>query len=165
MASFRVGTLLLAAWGLDLLLFSLAPFFRLLVDPLLLFLIFQGSHSSKRFLWLQGIGVGFLRDLSSGSLFGTWACTFALVGWGMNAFRRLVEWNDPLIVAVLAGILTLTAGIVHSVFLLLADPVLKGGIFPWMPILAASLVHGAAAAGGFPSLKRFLRRSSPAFRS
>lgn len=166
MASFRIGALLLSAWGLDLLLLSLLPFLRLLVDPLLLFLIFQGTHlPSKRFLWVQGIGIGLLRDLSAGGLFGMWACTFGLVGWGMHAVRHFVEWDDPLIVAVLAGVLTLATGILHPVLLRLADPVVTNGGLPWLPITATALVHGAAATLGFPALRQFVRRVSPAFRA
>ena len=165
MASFRVGALLLSAWGFDLLLLSLFPRLRLLIDPLLLFLIFQGSRlSSKRFLWLQGIGVGLLRDLSSGGVFGLWACTFAWVGWAMNAVQRLVEWDDPLIVAVLAGGLTLAAGIGYPLLLLVADPAGAGVGFPWLPVLATAWVHTGAAYGGFQPLRQFVRRPASVFR-
>lgn len=159
----RVGTLLLSSWGLDLLLFSLLPSLRLWVDPLLLFLIFQGSRPvSKRFLWLQGIGLGLLKDLASGAIFGIWACTFGLVGWAITAVRNFVEWGDPLIVAVLAGLLTLAAGIVHPLLIFLADPAGTGGL-PWLPMAAAPLVHGMAAYGGFPTLRQFIQRPASAF--
>lgn len=163
MASFRLGTLLLAAWGLDLLLLSLFPLLRLLIDPLLLFLIFQGSRfPARRFLWLQGVGVGLLRDLSAGSLFGMWACTFALVGWSFKAVRHMVEWEDPLIVGVLAFLLTFAAGILHPLLLLLSDPA-AGGRLPWLPIFAMAAAHGVAAYLGFPFLRRFVQRSTAAF--
>lgn len=162
MASFRVGTLLLVFWGLDLLLFALFPFLRLFVDPLLFFLIFQGARlSSKRFLWLQGIGVGLLRDLSSGGLFGLWACTLGWVGWVLNAGRHWVEWEDPLMLAILTGMLTLAAGVIHPMLIHFAEPAVPCGGFPWLPILATALVHGAGAYAGFPSLRRFLRKPAP----
>lgn len=165
MASFRVAALLLGAWGLDLLLLSLFPGLRLLFDPLLLFLIFQGSRlPSKRFLWLQGIGSGLLRDFSSGGILGLWACTFAGVGWMMNAVGHLVEWDDPLIVAVLTGGLTLAAGLLYPWMLFVADPTGVGGGFPWLAILATALVHGGIAYGFFEFLRQFVRRPASIFR-
>ncbi len=92
-----------------------------------------------------------------------WACTFGLVGWGMNAVRHWVQWDDPLIVAVWVGGFTFAAGILHPLLLLLADSSLIGRSLPWFPILTAAGVHGAAAYSWFPALRRFVQRSVSSF--
>ncbi len=166
MASFRFGSLFLGFWILDLLLLSLVPSFRLVFDPLLLLLIFQGFRlPSLRFLWLQGLGLGLLKDLTSGGLFGVWGCTFALVGWILASTRRLVEWEDPVVAAVFTGLFTLVGGVVHALIVTLSDPMLGWSSTPWAPLLAAVFLHGAAALWGFPRLRLFLKGSSFRLRS
>ena len=163
MASFRFGSLFVGCWALDLLLLSLAPSLRLVFDPLLLLLIFQGFRlSSLRFLWLQGLGLGLLKDLGSGGVFGVWGCAFALVGWVIASTRGLMEWEDPVVVAVFAGLFTLLGGVIHAVILMVADPMLAWSNTPWISLLGGVVLQGAAALWVFPRLHRFLK--TPRFR-
>ena len=161
MAPFRFWALFLGLWVLDLLFLSLAPSLRLIVDPLLLLLIFQGFHlSSLRSLWLQGFGLGLVKDLTLGSLFGAWGCAFAGVGWVLASTRHLMEWEDRVVVAVFTGLFTLLGGILHAVILVIADPMLTWSNMPWIALVATVLFHGVFAFWGFPRFQRFLRAPS-----
>ena len=98
MASFRIPFVILGVWLFDLFLLPLFPFLKGRVDLLLLVLIFLGFRlSSSRFLWCYGLGLGLLKDLTTGGFFGAWSCTFALIGWILSTTRHLLEREDPLV--------------------------------------------------------------------
>lgn len=154
MASFRFWALFVVAWGLDLLVLAFLPALRLAFDPLLLLLIFLGfRRASLRFLWLQGLGLGLLKDLTTGSVFGAWACAFAAVGWILSATRGWMEWEDPVVVAVFTGLFTLLGGVLYAVIVTLSDPMLGWSSTPWAVLGVSVLLHGATALWGFPRLK------------
>jgi len=145
-------------WGVDLLFLSRVPLLRWMVDPLLLLLIFLGFRlPSGRFLWLIGMGLGFLRDLGTGSLLGGFACTFALIGWILNSTRHLVEREDPLVQGIVAGILSGASGILFGGLLTLADPAVGWNRWVLWILPVAMGVNGICAALGFPRLQQILR--------
>ena len=155
MAFLRTVGLLLTLWALDLLLLVLLPGARMVLDPLLLFLLFQGAHSpSQRFLWMQGVGLGLLKDSYAATLFGGWVCAYAGVGWMIHASRHWVEWDDPVIVAALAGILSALAGVIFGAVLMAADPALGWRHFPAGLLLARIPVHAAAVFWGLPLARK-----------
>ncbi len=145
-------------WGTDLLLMALLPSARLLVDPLFFLLAFLGFRPSPhRFLWLQGIGLGLLKDLSTGALFGGWACTFGGVAALLTAGSRWVEMEDPLVVGIWVGVLAGLTTAAYALLLSLADPFLQGFHLPWLWLPFSMAAHGALAVWGFPRLRRLLR--------
>ena len=94
----------LGIWSFDTFILSLFPLLRSVMDLLLLFLIFLGFKlPSTRWLWVYGLGIGLLKDLTTGGWFGAWSCTFALIGWILGAIRHLLEREDPLMLGVWAG--------------------------------------------------------------
>ena len=148
----------LLLWGMDLLLMALMPAVRLLVDPLFLLLAFLGFRSSPhRLLWLQGAGLGLLKDFSTGALMGGWACAFALMGALLGAGSRFVEAEDPLIVGVWVALFALATVAAYALLLSLADPYLQGFRLPWLWLPFSMAAHGGLAAWGFPRLRRVLR--------
>ena len=158
----RLIAALFAFIGLDLFLLALFPAVRLLIDPLLVFLVFLTfARRSNRFLWVFGFGLGLLKDLYSGDSFGAWAGTFALTAWIIGATRHWVEWEDPSIIGVWIALLTLLAGIVHGAWLILADPFLHWGNGQLLLLSAAMLVQGVLAFCGFPKFKKLVIGRSP----
>lgn len=148
----------LLLWGTDLLLGALLPAGRFLVDPLFFLLVFLGFRADPhRFLWLQGIGLGLLKDLSTGALLGGWACTFGLVGALLGAGSRLMETDDPLVVGVWVAVLSLITTVAYALLLFLADPSAQGLHAPWLWLPLSMAAQGWLAAWGFPRLRRVLR--------
>lgn len=153
----RLAAWALLLWGADLFLVAPFPPARLLVDPLLLFLIFLGlALPSGRFLWAIGGLLGFLRDLGTGSPMGGFTCAFALVGWILDAGRRFLEREDPLVQGIWAGVLTGLGGLVYSILIRWMDPAMgwngwAGWILPW-----TMGIHGAGASLFFPRLRKVL---------
>ncbi|MBI3322675.1 MAG: hypothetical protein HYZ94_03225 [Candidatus Omnitrophica bacterium] len=153
----------LAAWGTDLFLMAFLPAARLLVDPLFFLLAFLGFRSNPhRFLWLQAVGLGLLKDLSTGALLGGWACTFGLTGILLGMGSRLVEVEDPLIAGVWVAVYFLAATVLYALTLSLADPFIRGFHLPWLSLPFSMAAHGALAAWGFPRLRRLLRTRAAA---
>lgn len=145
-------------WGTDLLLGALVPATRLLVDPLFFLLAFLGFRAAPhRLLWLQGIGLGLLKDLSTGALLGGWACTFGLVGALLGAGSRWVETDDPLVVGVWVALLSLITTAAYALLLFLADPSVQGFHGPWLWLPFSMAANGGLAVWGFPRLRRVLR--------
>ena len=143
--------------GWDLFLLALFPSIRLVVDPLLLFLVFLGSAlRSSRFLWLFGLGLGLLKDFYSPELFGAWAGTFSLTAWLIGASRTLVQWEDPPVVGVWTAILTLLVGVLHGIWLILADPFLHWGSGRYSLLPAGMLIQGMLATWAFPRFQRLM---------
>lgn len=160
MAPFRLGAVILALWGLDLLFVMLFPVVRVFTDPLFALLIFLAFRKpSVRFLWLQGFGLGFLKDLLSVDLFGAWAVTFALTGWVLAASRQMVEWEDPAIVGAWAAALTLLSWVVHGIWLVTADPWLRWNQGSWLLLPLAMALQGWCCALLFPRFQRLMRKS------
>ncbi len=157
----RLILALFAFLGLDLFLLALFPAVRLLVDPLLVFLVFLTfTRRSSRFLWVLGFGLGLLKDLYSGEVFGAWGGTFAATAWIIGSTRHLVEWDYPPIVGVWIALLTLLAGFLHGAWLILADPFLHWGNGRLLLLPAAMLAQGILAAWGFPRFQKLVTRRS-----
>ena len=157
----RLILALLLSVGLDLFLLALFPAVRLLVDPLFLFLaFFTFGLRSSRFLWIFGLGLGFMKDLYSGDLFGTWSGTFSLTAWIIGSTRHLVEWEDPAITGIWIALLTLLVGILHGFWLTLADPFVHWGGRQLLLLPAAMLIQGVLATWGFPRFQRFVKARS-----
>ncbi len=130
----------------------------LLLDPLfLLFVFYCLRFPSGRFLWLQGIFLGFLKDLITGGLFGGWACSFGLIGWVLGATRDLVEREDPVIQAVWAGLLTGLNGIFYALIITLADPAIGWNRWWWGAVPLSMGVSVGCALWVFPRLHRLLK--------
>lgn len=143
-------------WGVELVLL---PGGRFLVDPLFLLLAFLGLRSpSSRFLWLQGLALGLLKDLTTGALWGGWACTFGLVGLLLGAGSRMVEGEDPFVAGVWVAALSGLSMLLYALLLFLADPSGQGFHAPWLWLPFSMAAHGWLAAWGFPRLRRVLRR-------
>ncbi len=146
-------------WMLDFLFLSGTGGLRLLVSPLLLFLIFIGFRlPSTRFLWAWGAGLGLLQDLATGGSFGAFACTYALVGWGLGGIRHMFEREDPLVQGVWAGILAGAALLLYGLVVAWSDPAIGWHRWIWWMIPLTAISNGVCAVYGFPRLQRFLRR-------
>ncbi len=147
-------------WGVDIFLLPQVPFLSWILNPLLLFLIFLGFRlrlSSVRFLWLIGLGLGFLRDLGTGALWGGYACAYGLVGWILGSTRHLVELEDPIIQGIWAGILSGIGCLGYGVLLTAADPALSWNRWAGWTLPLSMAVNGISAAWSFPRLQRILR--------
>lgn len=156
MASFRIPFVILGVWFFDLFLLPLFPFLKGKVDLLLLVLIFLGFRlSSSRFLWCYGLGLGLLKDLSTGGFFGAWSCTFALIGWILSATRHLLEREDPLVLGIWAGVLAALSGAGYECLVLAVDPVTSWSGW-WKGLPWVVLLHGGIAMWGFPKLQKLL---------
>lgn len=162
---FRPLAALFLFLGADLLLLALFPALRLIVDPLLLLLIGLSSGlRSSRSLWLLGFGLGLLKDLYAGTLFGAWSCAFLAAAWMIGATRRMIEWEDPAVVGVWTALLTLVVWIFHGFWLTLADPFLHWGSGRMMVLPAAMAIQGGLAAWLFPRMSKLFGRPSPGYR-
>lgn len=151
-------------WGVDLLLPALFPAGRLLVDPLFLLLVFLGFRQAPgRFLWLQGVALGLLKDLGTGAMPGGWACAFGLVGALLGAFSSLWEADDPFVAGVWVAVLHLVTVVIYALINVLSDPVLRGFPGPWFWLPLSMPIQGFLAAWGFPRLRSQLRRRVPVF--
>lgn len=151
-APFVALPLFLAA---DLLLMMLFPGLRLLVDPLFLLVIgFSVRARSSRSLWLLGFGLGLLKDLYTGAVFGAWTFTFTAAAWMIGATRRMVEWEDPALVGVWAAILTLPVWLFHGFWMTTADPFVRWGDGQWASLPAAMAVQGLLTAWIFPRMRK-----------
>ena len=143
---------------------ALLPAARLLVDPLFFLLAFLGFRSTPhRLLWLQGAGLGLLKDLSTGALLGGWACTFGLMGLLLGMGNRLVEVDDPLVVGIWVAVFSLATSVTYALLMSMADPFLQGFHFPWLWIPFSMAAHGRLATWGFPRLQRVLQARTVAF--
>ena len=141
--------------GADLLLMALFPALRLLVDPPLLLLIGLSSRARTwRSLWLLGFGLGLLKDLYTGTMFGAWACTFTAAAWMIGMTRQMVEWEDPVLAGVWAAVLTLPVWIFHGFWLTTADPFLRWGDGQMVFLPAVMAVQGLLFAWIFPRMRR-----------
>ena len=158
MAIRRLWAVILGVWGLDLLMLALFPFLRLLIHLPLLLLLFLGFRFplGSRTLGLVGLGLGLLRDLSSGGFFGTWACALGLTGWIVAQVRPSVETEDSFLLAVWVGISTLGALLLHGVVTTLADPGLSFRQGPWAVFPFSMAAHAGIAAWGSNRLHKFL---------
>lgn len=160
MAPFRLGSIFAAVLAADLVIFSILPSLRWLLDPFLLILFFIGLRMpSIRFLWAWGLALGFLRDAAGAGLFGTWTCVFALIGWILARVRHAMELEEPLTVSVCVGVGTLAAQLLHLALLALADPSVGWGQMPWGFLPLAALAHAGLGWWGFPRLERLARPS------
>jgi len=161
MAFRSVLTALAVFLGVDLLLLALLPALRLLIDPLLILLVaFAFGTRSTRFLWMLGLGIGFLKDLYAGTLFGVWTFTFAGAAWLIGATRQMVEWEDSAVIGVWTAILTLVVWAFHGFWLTLADPFVRWGNGQLLIVPAAMVAQGLLSAWIFPRLRKFLRSAS-----
>ena len=155
----RLGFLIAALWLTELILTALFPFLRLLADFLFLFLIFLGFQwPSPRFLWLAGIGLGILRDLSVGGIFGGWAFVFGLCGWILARLRYLVAAEDPLIVGIFTGLMTVLAGFFYACFVIWTDPSISWRHGSWGALPVQAVLHAMFAIWIFPQFRRYLSR-------
>ena len=156
-----VVTALALFLGADLLLMALLPALRLFIDPLLLLLmVLAFGTRSTRFLWALGLGIGLLKDLYAGTLFGAWTFTFAGVAWMVGATRQMVEWEDSAVIGVWAAVLTLAARTFYGFWLTLADPFVRWGNGQLWTVPVAMAVQGLLSAWLFPRLRKFLRSSA-----
>lgn len=143
--------------SVDLLLIALLPAVRLLVDPLLILLVALAFGTrSTRFLWSLGLGVGLIKDLYAGTLFGAWTFAFAGVAWMIGATRQMVEWEDPAVIGVWTAVLALAAWVFHGFWLTLADPFVCWGNGQLWILPIAMVAQGLLSAWLFPRLRRFL---------
>jgi hypothetical protein len=127
----------------------------------MLFFILLGLRWPRtRFLWLYGMGVGLLRDLSVGGLFGGWSCAFGLTGWGLTYLRQLLEVEGPRMLALCTALATLWAGLAYALILASADPAVAWRFGSWGFLLLQAGLHGAGAFWLFPRLERFLTTPS-----
>ena len=141
--------------GADLLLMALFPGLRLLVDPLFMLVILLAVRArSPRSLWLLGFGLGLLKDLYTGMVFGAWTATFMAAAWMIGATRRMVEWEDPALVGLWAAILTLPVWLFHGFWLAAADPFVRWVDGQWASLPAAMAAQGLLAAWIFPRLRK-----------
>lgn len=144
---------LFLVWALDYLLKSLFPFTRYLLDPLLLVLAYLGLRGgSHRFLWLQGMGLGLLKDLSTGAMLGGWSCAFGLTGALLAMGKHLMEAEDPLVAGVWVALLTLAANLLYGLLSVLADPFARWSHGPWIWLPVSMAAQALAAGLLFPRL-------------
>lgn len=148
--------LLPGCWLLDALVLAVFPFFRSVLDPLLLALLLLGvTARSGRWLWAAGAGMGLLRDMGAGNLVGISVAAFGVTGWLLVPARPLIEREDPVSVGVWAGFLSLAAVVLRSAFLSVSDPAAPPWV--WPAFLGTAIVHGILAACTFPRLSGWLR--------
>lgn len=156
----------LALWGLELFFLPAVPLGREGVDPLFLFLIFLGFQlPGVRFLWLYGALIGFLKDLSTGGLFGAFSLSFCGVGWILGASRHLLEREDPLIQGIWTGLLAAVNQAAYGILVTWADPAMGWNLWGWAVVPVAMGVNGGLAAWGFPKLQKIVNDTTPAERS
>ena len=67
-----------------------------------------------------------------------------------------MEWDDSWMTGVWAAVLTLVATLIHSIWLLGADPLMKGAYGQWIALPFSMAIHGAVLAWGFPKLERWV---------
>ncbi len=157
MANGRFWAVLIGLWAAGLILFPLFPILSVL-DPLFLLLVFLGLHcSSGRFLWADGMVIGFLKDVSTGGFFGAWTCTFGLIGWLMGNSRHLLEREDPIVQGVWAGFLTGLSNLVYILVCSLCDSSVRFGAGWGGMILLTMGVAGICAKQFFPRFERWCR--------
>lgn len=165
MAFGPVVTALVLCVGFDLLAMVFFPALRFLVDPLLLLLIPMASRiRSPRSLWLTGLGLGLVKDLYAGSVFGAWTFTFAAAAWLISATRQMVEWEDPAIVGIWAAILTLLVWVFYGFWMTVADPFIHWGNGQLSVLPAAMAAQGLLAAWLYPRMRKWFLKSSPVYR-
>lgn len=158
MAVFRLWIVIGLLWLIQFLFLPLFPLLRVVVDPLFLVLVFLGLHAfSGRFLWAAGFGLGLLKDLTVGGLFGASACSFALAGWMLGAMQHLVEKEDPFVQGVWAGILSVLQWFSYGFILTLADSSLGWSVSLWFYLPLAIACNVLCVFWGFPPLRRFLK--------
>ena len=161
MAFRQIVTALALFLGVDLLLLALLPALRLFIDPLLILLVALAFGTrSTRFLWMLGFGIGFLKDLYAGTLFGAWTFTFAGAAWMIGATRQMVEWEDSAVIGVWTAILTLVVWLFYGFWLTLADPFIRWGNGQLWIVPAAMAAQGLLAAWIFPRLRKFLKSAT-----
>lgn len=161
MAFRQVITALALFLGVDLLLLALLPALRLFIDPLLILLVALAFGArSTRFLWMLGLGIGFLKDLTAGTLFGAWTFTFAGAAWMIGATRQMVEWEDSAVIGVWTAILTFSVWLFYGFWLTLADPFIRWGNGQHLIVPAAMVAQGLLAAWIFPRLRKFLKSAT-----
>jgi len=147
----------IALWGMELFLLPTVPLLSMSLDLLFLLLVFLGFRlPSARFLWLHGICLGLLKDLSTGGPFGVFALSFAWIGWMLGAGRHLVEREDPLLQGIWAGMLTLIHGLVYGLLAALADPAIGWNRWLWLILPAQVACSVGLAMWGFPRLQRVM---------
>lgn len=157
MAPFRFGLLLVALLFFQLLFIFRIPWAAQVMDPLLLVLIFLGFRiRSARFLWVIGIALGALKDLTTAGPFGLSSAPFGLVGWLISSTRHWVEREDPILQGVWAGILSMLQGLAAASLLMAMEPAARP-IPGWGILPVLMLVNGGIAAWAFPRLERWLR--------
>jgi hypothetical protein len=161
--AFRFGVMGFGFWLADWVWSACAPYdFRKMADPLLFFFIFFGWRWPRpRFLWLYGMGIGWLRDLSLGGLFGGWACSFGLAGWFSTFLRLRMELADPLAIGLYSAGLTLVAhGWYAWLVRWIGDAQGTASLLSWMATVMNPLLHGGLAVWAFPRLERVLKMAS-----
>ena len=152
MGSLRTAALF---FGADLLLTALFPALRLLVDlPLLLLIALSSRARTRRSLWLLGFGLGLMKDLYAGTIFGAWTCSFTAAAWLIGMTRRTIEWEDPALAGLWAAILTLPVWVFHGFWLTTADPFLRWGNGQWVFLPALMAIQGLLFAWIFPRLRK-----------
>ena len=157
MAVLRIGILLLALWLIQLILFPYIPLLRFLLDPLFLFFCYWAlQRTPARWLWMMGLFLGLLKDASAGTLFGAWACSFALTGWVIAQVRYLVERDDPLIVGIWVGLLSGFVTALHALWVNLSDPALHWTFSSAWAMGVLAISQGALAVYGFPRVRKVL---------
>ncbi len=135
----------------------LLPPVAIFLDPLLLFLIFLCLKiPSGRFLWVYGLGLGILKDLTTGGLFGLSACTFGFIGWVCGTFRHLVEREDPLLAGIWAGLLSGAARLIFGFLTVLADSQVGWNRWFWAVLPLSMAANGGFAFLLYPYLERLL---------
>ena len=155
MRTSRLLWILLGLWTLDFLLLSRILFIRWGLDLLLLFLIFLGFRlPSDRFLWAVGLGLGFLRDLTTAGLWGGFACTYGLIGFALGSGRHLFEREDPLIQGIWAGILSGVGTLIYGILVSVADPAVGWNRWVWVELPLLMGANGACAIWLFPKFQK-----------
>lgn len=157
MAQRRLWLLIGFSWLATLVLFPLFPAAGFFLDPLFLILVFVGLKvRSGRFLWLAGMGLGFLKDAATAGPFGGWSCVFGLIGWLMGVSQHLLEREDPFIQGIWAGLLSGAAHVLYRLLVLVADPAVQGAFRGWWMVPFFMVGAGAISAWGFPRLERWV---------
>ena len=155
----RLLGVVVGLWILDVFGRALFPQIWTVVDPLFLLLVWLGLElPNGRFLWLWGAGLGFLKDCVTGGLFGSWTCTFGLVGWILGRTRHIAEREDPLIQGIWAGILTAMNALFYGLLMTLADPTVGWNRGWWGVWLLSIIVSMGCATWSFPRFKGILKR-------
>ncbi len=158
MAFHRVCILIAFLWIVEFLFLPIIPLAKILVDPLFIFLVFRGLQaSSGRFLWVEGVSLGLLKDLATGGLFGGFACSFGFIGWLLGQSQHFVEKEDPLIQAVWAGFLTAFQWVVYAFLVVLSEKTVGWGWGWWFFLPLAAVANCGFAFWVFPPFRRFLK--------